>query len=108
MLSSAHDLSDGGLAQALVESCLRHDVGCRVQLAGDPFVALFSESAARVLVTVAPEDEERLFELAAEHGVPVTSLGVTRVGDLSVTDLFDVGLQELRTTWSATLPTALA
>ena len=27
------------------------------------------------LVTVDPEDEERLFELAAEHGVPITSLG---------------------------------
>ena len=82
MLSSAHDLSDGGLAQALVESCLRHGIGARVELddvAGDdPFVALFSESAARVLVTVAPDDEERLFELAADHGVPVTSLGQTR------------------------------
>jgi phosphoribosylformylglycinamidine (FGAM) synthase-like enzyme len=69
---------------------------------------LFSESVARVLVTVAPEDEERLFELATEHGVPVTSLGVTRAGDLTVTDLFDVPLAELRATWSATLPAALA
>src|SRR3954470_2063535 len=58
VLSSAHDLSDGGLAQALVEACLRHDVGARVELAGDPFVALFSESTARVLVTVAADDEE--------------------------------------------------
>ncbi len=108
VLSSAHDLSDGGLAQALVESCLRHDIGCRVGLAGDPFVALFSESTARVLVTVAPEDEERLFELAAEHGVPVTSLGVTRGEDLSLTGLFDVPLADLRASWSATLPAALA
>ena len=70
VLSSAHDLSDGGLAQALVEACLRNGVGARVELAGDPFVALFSESAGRVLVTVAPDDEERLCELAADHGVP--------------------------------------
>ena len=72
VLSSAHDLSDGGLAQALAESCLRHGIGVRVDLAdvGDPFVALFSESAARVLVTVTPDDEERLFELAADYGVP--------------------------------------
>ena len=32
---------------------LRHGVGVTVSLAGDPFVALFSESAGRVLVTVA-------------------------------------------------------
>ena len=70
LLASAHDLSDGGLAQALVEACLRRGVGARVGLPGDPFVALFSESAGRVLVTVAPEDEERLVALAAAHGVP--------------------------------------
>ena len=52
MLDAAHDLSDGGLAQALVESVpaprRRRTRGCR--LTGDPFVALFSESAARVAV----------------------------------------------------------
>ncbi len=108
VVTSSHDLSDGGLAQALVESCLRADVGVDVELAGDPFVALFSESTARVLVTVAPDDEERLRALAERHGVPVTSLGRTTRGGLAVTGLFDVGLEELRATWSATLPLALA
>ena len=42
------------------------------------------ESAARVVVSVAPEDEERMFELAAEHGVPITSLGETRGDSLEV------------------------
>ena len=32
-----HDLSDGGLAVALAESCLRGRAGCRVRLPGDPF-----------------------------------------------------------------------
>ncbi len=112
VLSSAHDLSDGGLAQALVESCLRHGVGARVDLAdiagGDPFVALFSESTARVLVTVAPEDEERLFELASEHGVPLTSLGETRGDSLDVADVLDLPLAELKDAWTRTLPAALA
>jgi phosphoribosylformylglycinamidine synthase II len=112
VLSSAHDLSDGGLAQTLAESCLRNGIGAAIELedvaAGDAFVALFSESAARVLVTVAPDDEERLFELAADHGVPVTSLGQTRGDLLSVAGLFDVPVEELRTTWTSTLPAALA
>ena len=47
LLSAAHDLSDGGLAVALAESCLRGGVGCTVRLPGDPFTALFSESAGR-------------------------------------------------------------
>ena len=31
-VSAAHDLSDGGLAQVLVEACLRNNVGARVTL----------------------------------------------------------------------------
>lgn len=108
VLSSAHDVSDGGLAQTLAESCLRHGVGTRVELEGDPFLALFSESAGRVVVTVAPEDEERLFELAADHGVPLTSLGETRGDALEVTGVFDVPLEELRMAWTTTLPAAMA
>src|SRR4051794_7573837 len=47
LVSAAHDLSDGGLAQALVEACLISDLGCRITLDGDPFIQLFSESSAR-------------------------------------------------------------
>jgi phosphoribosylformylglycinamidine synthase II len=37
VLESAHDLSDGGLAVALAESCFRHGVGVTIDLE-DPFV----------------------------------------------------------------------
>ena len=111
VISSAHDVSDGGLAQTLAESCLSRGVGADVELPGDPFLDLFSESVARVVVTVAPEDEERLFELAAEHGVPLTSLGSTRGDSLTVTGRFEGGFElpvdELRAIWTATLPAAL-
>ena len=90
LVSSAHDLSDGGLAQALVESVLRRGIGRPVSLEGDPFVALFSESAGRVLVTVPAADVERLTALAERHGVPVTELGRTGGEALAVEGQFDV------------------
>jgi len=108
LLTSAHDLSDGGLAHALVESCLRHGIGCSVALPGDPFVDLFSESVARVVVTVGGEEGSRLAELAREHGVPVTHLGETGGDSLGVEGQFDLPLDELRETWTTTLPAALA
>jgi phosphoribosylformylglycinamidine synthase len=107
LLTSAHDLSEGGLAQGLVECALRRDVGARVTLPGDPFVALFSESAGRVLVTVAPDDAARLEELAGRHGVPLTALGTTGGDALEVADQFTLPLAEVRAAWSATLPAAL-
>jgi phosphoribosylformylglycinamidine synthase len=105
-LSAAHDLSDGGLAQALVECTLRHGVGAVVAFAEDvdPFVALFSESAGRALVTV-PRGQEKAFRaMVEEHGVPYAPLGVVRGTALEVRDQFTIPLDELRGAWAGTLP----
>ena len=107
LLTSAHDLSDGGLAQALVEASLRHDIGVSVSVPGDPFIALFSESAGRVLVTVPDGDAERFVRLAEEAGVAITALGVTGGESVAVDAQFDVPLTELRRAWTETLPAAL-
>ena len=108
LFTSAHDLSEGGLAQTLVESALRNDIGVTVSLEGDPFVALFSESAGRVLVTVPAERAPELEQLAERHAVPLARLGTTG-GDAVVVDgTFDLPVAEVRAAWAATLPAALA
>jgi phosphoribosylformylglycinamidine synthase len=101
-LTSAHDLSDGGLAQALAESALRHGLGATLRLAGDPFVALFSESTGRVVVTTT---EPGAVKATADWaGVPVTELGTTGGDSLVVDGVAELPLRELRAAWSATLP----
>jgi len=104
LLASAHDLSDGGLAIALAESCLRGGLGCSVTLPGDPFAALFSESAGRALISVAPGHEAEFSALCAEHGVPATLIGVTAGDTLTVEAAFEIPLTELERTWTSTLP----
>jgi phosphoribosylformylglycinamidine synthase II len=104
LLASAHDLSDGGLAIALAESCLRGARGCRVTLPGDAFTALFSESAARAVISVTPGREAEFAALCAAHAVPATVLGETGGDSLTVEGTFEVALGELSRTWKATLP----
>ncbi len=108
LVTSAHDVSDGGLAQTLVEGGMRHGVGVTVTVPGDAFVGLFAESAARAVVTVAPGDADALTALAARHGVPLTPLGETGGDALVVQGQFSLPLAEARAAWSATLPAALA
>ncbi len=111
LVAAAHDVSDGGLAQTLVEASLRHGVGVQVALEDDAFVALFAESTARAVVALAPEDEERVVALAAAHQVPVSRLGSTTAAGpdaaLEVQGRFTLPLAELREAWTATLPAAL-
>ena len=107
LLSAAHDLSDGGLAQALVEACLRHDMGASVVLPDltDPFVQLFAESTGRVLVAVPRGHEKAFTALVDEHGLPWQVIGmVAGAGELEIRGLFSVPLSELREAYSGTLP----
>ncbi|MGI8683122.1 MAG: phosphoribosylformylglycinamidine synthase subunit PurL [Mycobacteriales bacterium] len=104
LLTAAHDLSDGGLAQALVESALHGDIGARVLVAGDPFVALFSESGARVLVAVSRGAAERLGEMCRHAGVRTTRVGQVGGDALEVAGQFAVPLTELRAAHEGTLP----
>jgi phosphoribosylformylglycinamidine synthase len=111
LVSAAHELSDGGLAQALVEACLSSGAGARVTLPAhlDPFVALFSESSARALLGVSGGCLDRVAQLCTDHGVPVTRLGEVRPApELQIAEMAPLTLRDLRTAWEATLPTLFA
>jgi phosphoribosylformylglycinamidine synthase subunit PurL len=110
-VEAAHDLSDGGLAQALAEACLRYGVGATVELPADlePFVELFSESTARAIVAVRPDAEQRLVDMCdaasgSASAVPCVRLGTVGGTDLEVAGQFAIPLADLRTAWARTLP----
>ena len=82
LVTSCHDLSDGGLAAAAAESCLGGRVGADLVLdalpgaeAAEPVRLLFSESPSRFLVSVRAEDRERFERSFA--GLPHRLLGTT-------------------------------
>jgi phosphoribosylformylglycinamidine synthase len=108
MLSAAHDLSDGGLAQAVVESALIGESGARIVLPRDidPFVALFSESAGRALVAVPRSEEPRFTEMCTMRGLPWAKVGVVdKESDrLEIQGVAEFTLARLREVWEGTLP----
>ncbi|GAA2215500.1 phosphoribosylformylglycinamidine synthase subunit PurL [Nonomuraea monospora] len=104
LLEGSHDLSDGGLAIALAEACLARGVGAEVELTGDAFTDLFSESAARALVVVRAEAYEEFASLCGRHDVPCYGLGVTGGESLVVKGAFEISVEELRGAHTAALP----
>ncbi|WP_343050971.1 phosphoribosylformylglycinamidine synthase subunit PurL [Microcella alkalica] len=113
LVTSAHDLSEGGLLATLAEGVLRFGVGARVWLTElierdgvDALAALLSESQARVLVSVAREDDVKFRGLCEGRDVPVLRIGVTdaEVDGLEIQDRFTLTHAELRHAHRATLP----
>lgn len=69
LITSGHDLSEGGLGAALVESCIGGNIGAEVDLNllyESGFLSdeelLFSESSGRFLVSVNPRHEDTFFK----------------------------------------------
>jgi len=88
LLVSAHDVSDGGLYIALLESALPKQLGFTIEsdeeIRKDAF--LFGEAQGRVVVSVKPENQEALVELLATSEVEFSFLGTVNRGDLLIDD----------------------
>ncbi|MBU6347364.1 MAG: phosphoribosylformylglycinamidine synthase subunit PurL [Actinomycetales bacterium] len=78
MLSAAHDVSDGGAIQALIEMALRANVGARLWVPDnlDPFVFMWSESATRAIVVVPRSEEMRFTAMCEARQFAATRIGV--------------------------------
>ena len=113
IVTSAIDLGTGGLIKALTDGVLRFGVGARVWIdelqqrdGVDATAALFSETTARVIVSVDRTDDVRFRGLCEGRNVPVLRIGVTDTGSasLEIQGQFEVSVEQLAAVHRATLP----
>ena len=109
LLSSAHDCSDGGLAVSLAEAAILGRQGFAVTLADDlpAHLVLFSESASRAVVSIAPEKEGSFRGHAATRGVPFERIGETGGPRAVIEGMVDVPVAELAGVWEGAIPRLL-
>ena len=106
-LTAAHDVSEGGLAQAVIEMLLRAGKGVDLDLSKvyeDDFVALFSESASRAVVATTADRVDALLIRADELGIPAATIGATDDSAELTVGGVSIAISELYEAWSATLP----
>lgn len=120
LVKSAHDVSDGGLAVCLAESCITGGLGAVVELT-DTVEAeantrldavLFGETQSRVVVSAAPEHITQLQEMARHAGVAISFLGTVGGDKLVVRDdragaltpVLDVPLTQMEDTYRQAIP----
>ena len=87
---SAHDVSDGGLAVTLAESCFGNDdLSARVRidlgLGSEPVeAALFSERGARAVVSAPPDFLARIAAIAAQWSLRAQRIGTVTRGEFCI------------------------
>ncbi|MBB4210625.1 phosphoribosylformylglycinamidine synthase subunit II [Rhodothalassium salexigens DSM 2132] len=116
-LDTVHDLSDGGLAEALATLMLAGDgYGLDVRLPNDPdgqplaaHAALFGEDQGRYLVCLPADRAEAFAHACAEARVPVERIGDTVAGpQLAIAGVATLALDDLRAAHERFLPTLMA
>jgi phosphoribosylformylglycinamidine synthase II len=116
LIRSAQDVSDGGLAVALAESCFSGGTGlivdsapldALVRASGRADAALFSEDQGRAVVSCEPSKLPELFALASEHGVPALDMGTAEGTRLVIGDMLDAQVADLRRAWEGGFETLL-
>lgn len=105
LIASAHDVSDGGLFTALMESAIASNLGFAVEsdhnFRKDAY--WFGESQSRIVITVTPQREDDLVNFLNTHNVPFSRIGEVTADSLSI-DNDDLGkLEEWRKVYVETL-----
>jgi phosphoribosylformylglycinamidine synthase len=103
-ISAAHDLSDGGLAVALIEMLLHSQTGAKISIHGDLFTHLFSESTGRILLAVNPEDSNYLVGKATDAGITTTRLGQSGGENLEISGVLSMSMLHIREANHRTIP----
>ncbi|MBN9645038.1 phosphoribosylformylglycinamidine synthase subunit PurL [Corynebacterium mendelii] len=119
IITAAHDLSEGGLAQAIIEMAVTGGNGAMTGVSVDTsrvhpdmFTALYSESASRAVVACLPSAASAVEELAQSCGVPCVRIGHTGItgsaAKLRITGRDDkeitIAVADLKKAWESTLP----
>ena len=110
LIRSAHDVSDGGLAVTLAESCIsgRTGVDCSLPAGLRPDALLFGEAPSRIVVTVGAGDLQALVDTAGEMDVPLSVLGMTGGTLLNISmsgkSIVRAPVVDLAAAWSGSLP----
>jgi phosphoribosylformylglycinamidine synthase II len=94
-VSAVHDISDGGLACAVIEMALPSGLGAKLEDLGH--AELFGEDQARYVITARPEEAMEILEATQDKKIPARIIGeVTAKATLRIGSGTTIALSELR------------
>jgi phosphoribosylformylglycinamidine synthase len=104
LIESTHDISDGGLAVAVIESVFDGDCGAEISIQNSNLsvnAVLFSESHSRFVVSVKPENKDKFEQLFGDDGslLGVVTADKTLKININGSDLINIETEKLLKSW---------
>lgn len=115
LITSVHDISDGGLLVALAEMCILSGIGAKIVLDNGvvnkisrPDTVLFGEDSGRIICTCPINDVNRLLKLAERFNCTIHVIGVARGSHLQVVMgkemILEKEVRVLKKVWEQAIP----
>ncbi|MGA9365271.1 MAG: phosphoribosylformylglycinamidine synthase subunit PurL [Bacteroidota bacterium] len=104
LIKSAHDVSEGGLAIALAESCIlnpKKPMGARISIPATirPDFLLFGEDQSRILITASTTNAEPVQAILREKNIPFHVIGEVQPDHLTIDNLHSLFVTEIVETY---------
>ena len=106
MITTCHDLSDGGLALALAEMVIKSKRGIKAQLTGQtpPHAELFGEDQARYLIAVNAHELPKVIEAGKQSSIDLQIVGKVEGDYLEVESHFKLSVDSLHDAYENWFP----
>ena len=117
LVQSVHDISEGGLITALLESGFNRELGFDVQQTNDevrPDGYWFGEGQGRVVISATLKNAEKITELLSHSNIPYEYLGIVTSGNIDMhgeywghinewKELYDTAIEKILTNAEVTV-----
>jgi len=108
LLKSAHDISEGGIAVNLAESCFTPNFhtgiicnidGLNTEISRKDYL-LFSESQSRVIVSLNKINTQKLKDIAESYNLPMKLIGIVGGKDFIIENMVNISVDKLYAKWN--------
>ncbi len=109
IISSCHDISDGGMIVAICEMIMRDSLGATIDMIDDDTMMgqLFGEDQSRYIITISPQYENIFKGKMKKLGIKYELIGRITSSQLKINDSIIISNGELRDSYEGLIPSIM-
>ncbi len=109
IISSCHDISDGGMIVAICEMIMRDNLGATIDMIDDDTMMgqLFGEDQSRYIITISPQYENTFKGKMKKLGIKYELIGRITSSQLKINDSIIISNGELRDSYEGLIPSIM-